>query len=1530
MRIIVIFLLGLLFLSGVSFSLTNVVGCMNITSSDYYILNNDLLGANITVYGGGQRACLRVAANDVTIDCDGYSITNNGAAFASGIQVDGVTATSYNNITIMNCPNISVYTNSGVYVDYTGNSTIRNVTSYGNTQNGFYLDESHNNSISNCTAHSNNNRGFLIWNSDSNNVSNSISFNNAIRGFELYYAKYNRFENCTAYDTAATQDYGFYFNTDCDYAYLLNTSSYGHVNSGYYIGGTSQHYININDSVAYGNAERGFYLGSTFWMNMSNNSAYDNGWDGFYIDTPYYLLFHYNKAFGNGLSGWWSNRPWTENASHNILYNNTVAELSFVSTTLIRFKIYNLTIDNPYGGFQNYTTLDIDDRIYNGETTTIKWDTNASALPAGRGSFEQKIVDITATPDTAVLEDIYFRWPESETAGYNEMTFELWEYNASGWAYKNAALGELKNFLYYYWLNPNSDYAILEGVRDRNCSYINASGTYLLPGNAEGEGYSISDYNTEYACILISSDDVIFDCNGYNITNEHVVYDNDFAIFVNGTEDKIYNNITIRNCPNISEYDGGITFEYSNWNTVSNVTIDAEGQSASDGVVLYSSNYSSITGMRAYDLWFYGIQMMMGSGYNNISDCLVDNAESGFYVLHSGTSFNTFDNNTARNCANSGFRMLESAPQNTYTNNIAHDNTYGFEIEGTYHHFENNTAYDNTDTNFWVSMWASPAPSNLTFINNTADGGGAGNCFYLSDGDNHTYINNTAYDCAIGFSYLDLFGFPPGMGHRFYNNTVSANGIGFGINLAHNSTFADNIVIGNTNAGLDIGGSDNLTFSGTKVSNNAIQGGVSITDSNLSFTDAHFFGSAATSFFVESVASTSNITLTNATFDNPQGIYQNYTNVDLSDIVEVGTAYYLNWSSQPAALPADYVSFAEKYLDITATAGVVSIDSISFNWLDLELPGYNESVFELLVFNASGWTTLNNTPDTAANDFVQTNINPASTFAILQLNDSNGPQVALGEPINDYMTNSTTINFNFTATDDHAPSMNCSLLINGTYNDSLLALNNTLTNIVASVGEGVWNWSINCLDSANNSNTSAGRNFTIDLTIPFVNMTDPTNTTYAVAAVPLNFIATDDFSGVGACWYTLNGGAPVGIAGCANTTFSPGNGYYDFILYVQDNAGNINSTNTSFTVNAATPPSGGGGSEEKSKGSVGTDVSEGGWLTVTVTYKGIGIEGATVELYQYQPSFGFVESGATDGDGEAFFQLPGPGTYRIYVYESSYSFNNPYQALFEIEMGCTENAQCLDNESCAQGSCQAVSTAGCGYIANHTWIGYDCCEDDDCPGNQLCSGHQCTSGPHVEGSCSNDNDCGGTEYCESGRCRPVPGDCGYAANHIWNHYECCADEDCESDEVCREHACIPGQDFHIETDEEGFIGDQHTIIVYRDGQPFSNGEVVIVTPDGQEFRRSADGNGRVILPLEVEGEYEVRLLFENAVVDSAAVGSLSKPTVQEEDKPFAFLGDLAVVCPVAIILLAAIALFYILYKRRKGEKFRSVTAKKKQ
>ena len=129
--------------------------------------------------------------------------------------------------------------------------------------------------------------------------------------------------------------------------------------------------------------------------------------------------------------------------------------------------------------------------------------------------------------------------------------------------------------------------------------------------------------------------------------------------------------------------------------------------------------------------------------------------------------------------------------------------------------------------------------------------------------------------------------------------------------------------------------------------------------------------------------------------------------------------------------------------------------------------------------------------------------------------------------------------------------------------------------------------------------------------------------------------------------------------------------------------------------------------------------------------------------------------------------------------------------------------------------------------------------------------------------CTSNNDCSDSEYCESGECKNIQtGECGYIENHEWIDYSCCADEDCSEGEVCQNHECVLPQqqnNFTLETEPTGFVGDSHKVLVLRNGNPLPNTTVEITMPDGNSFEGTTDENGVLHFVLDSEGEYKITL-----------------------------------------------------------------------
>ena len=538
-----------------------------------------------------------------------------------------------------------------------------------------------------------------------------------------------------------------------------------------------------------------------------------------------------------------------------------------------------------------------------------------------------------------------------------------------------------------------------------SCWQINESGEYALTQNISGAIPATASLVTS-ACIVIASDDITFDCNGFSITNNGT--EDAAGILVNGSTTIHYSNVTIQNCPSVSQYETGVYLYRTTQNIVRNTTTH---NNTEYGVQLYSSTYSNLTN---------------NTEYNN---------SRGIYLF--------------------------SSDNNAITGNTEYNNSRGIYLySGSSNTLTNNSAYNNSNHGIYL---------------------------YISNSNNLT--SNTAYGNPKGVYLLNS------KGNSITNCTLYSNQYGL---------YAEN----------------------------------------------------------------SNYTMETTLFLPSGGEMENYTNLSITDIQEAGEEYSINWSESPETFPTDHNPFENKYLNITTVAGTPSINSIIWHWGESELSGYNESGFQLWKYNESGWTLINGTPDTDANELTIYAMGPASIYGIFQ-SDTTPPDIYLETPEEGYTSNSSSINFTFKATDTIDASFNCSLYIDSEYNQSNSStLNNTLTTFaLSSIGDGAHNWSITCLDNNNNSNSSETRNFTVDTIPPTVSLSSPANITYATNNFTVNY--TTDGT---ACSMFLDGTFNESLAICENTTLSNlSEGQHYVTIYANDSVNNTGSDEVYFIVDLTAP-----------------------------------------------------------------------------------------------------------------------------------------------------------------------------------------------------------------------------------------------------------------------------------------------------------------------------------------------------------------------
>ncbi len=260
-------------------------------------------------------------------------------------------------------------------------------------------------------------------------------------------------------------------------------------------------------------------------------------------------------------------------------------------------------------------------------------------------------------------------------------------------------------------------------------------------------------------------------------------------------------------------------------------------------------------------------------------------------------------------------------------------------------------------------------------------------------------------------------------GYSITNNGTGGTTYGILLTSADNVTLKNCPSLSGYTYGLDAYNSDDGTFTDITAHNNDV--GVQFDTSNVTnATDIHTYNNTQHASFTSSVAGNT-IAVTNLMVDNSLGNMQNYTSFDLVDTFESGgQAYNISWATNSSALPSNYTSFWDKFVEISNISGAVSIDQISWTWNDAESLIYNESQLQLWKWNGTNWSDTGAALNAGANSLTLSSMNPASTYGILQ-NGTIGQAATLeGAQVNEteharynesgFAGNATTAGGNFT------------------------------------------------------------------------------------------------------------------------------------------------------------------------------------------------------------------------------------------------------------------------------------------------------------------------------------------------------------------------------------------------------------------------------------------------------------------------------------------------------------------------------------
>ncbi|MEK6927925.1 MAG: LamG domain-containing protein, partial [Nanoarchaeota archaeon] len=133
--------------------------------------------------------------------------------------------------------------------------------------------------------------------------------------------------------------------------------------------------------------------------------------------------------------------------------------------------------------------------------------------------------------------------------------------------------------------------------------------------------------------------------------------------------------------------------------------------------------------------------------------------------------------------------------------------------------------------------------------------------------------------------------------------------------------------------------------------------------------------------------------------------------------------------------------------------------------------------------------------------------------------------------------------------------------IKALYNASANQYYNNFTGL----SEGNHTFNAYAVDTSGNSNNTGLRTVSVDTIYPLVSLLYPANTTYNSVVTQLNYSASD--INLASCWYSLNSGATNTSVTCGQNVsgLTSSEGLNTWRIYVNDSAGNVNSSSVTFT-----------------------------------------------------------------------------------------------------------------------------------------------------------------------------------------------------------------------------------------------------------------------------------------------------------------------------------------------------------------------------
>lgn len=342
---------------------TTLTQCQQIAASGDYILDRNV---------GSAGTCFNISANDVSLNCNGYTINYSQSAVGYGINISGFHAV------VRNCRinhTDSSYGNShGIYLEKTWNVTLDNVfvNTIGDQSSAIRFSEVNNSWLNNSVVRGNGTDNWVVYVTDTktcNFNNNSINVSSgaiALGGIAVLdsgtYNNYTRNTILTEYENSVFVPLGtnglianntikggpgggtailFLGTNTKDYLVTQNTIYSPGGSSAIMVNDLTYGYpfcCNVIDNNIINNSGNGIYLQNTSYWNITNNNIYSN-------NIGIYTLSAWNIRIDGG------------NIS-SIKYSLFITNYSSVNVSNAVIG-YNSLINNSYMSFLNSSFVNI-------------------------------------------------------------------------------------------------------------------------------------------------------------------------------------------------------------------------------------------------------------------------------------------------------------------------------------------------------------------------------------------------------------------------------------------------------------------------------------------------------------------------------------------------------------------------------------------------------------------------------------------------------------------------------------------------------------------------------------------------------------------------------------------------------------------------------------------------------------------------------------------------------------------------------------------------------------------------------------------------------------------------------------------------------------------------------------------------------------------------------------------------------------------------------------------------------------------